>query len=97
MTELSPLDARIFWGALYTTPSAWAFLFVIGLLRLQIEFLPIVCAAVLMSTANIIGYVKCSNNAKAKAQQSSGGAPSASAFSDSPMRNWIIGQLIGQK
>ena len=95
--ELSPLDSRIFWGAMYATPCAWAFLFIVGLLRLQIEFLPIVCAAIIMSGANIIGYVKCINNAKSKAQQNNNGGSTANVFSDSPMRNWIIGQLLGQK
>ena len=69
-----------------------------GLLRLQIEFLPIVAAAILMSTANIIGYVKCSNNAKSKAAAAAGnntGNAMASALSGSPMGNWILNQLIG--
>ena len=71
------------------------------MLRLQIEFLPIVAAAIIMSTANIIGYVKCSNNAKSKAAaaagQNSNSASSAmaSALSGSPMGNWILNQLIG--
>ena len=83
ISELSTLDSRVFWGALYASPICWALLFVVGLslsifpslsshfsllsshfslsllvvglLRLQIEFLPIVAAAILMSTANIIG------------------------------------------
>ena len=97
MAELSPLDSRIFWGALYAAPSAWVFLFIVGLLRLQIEFLPIVCAAIIMSTANIIGYVKCSNNAKSKMLHANNQGNQNSSFGDSTIRNWIIAALIGQK
>lgn len=100
ISELSALDSRVFWGALYSAPACWVLLFVVGLLRLQIEFLPIVGAAILMSTANIIGYVKCSNNAKSKAAAASGqnstGSTMASALSGSPMGNWVLNQLIGQ-
>ena len=121
VSELSALDSRVFWGALYSAPACWILLFVVGkyflffiiccnlckhylnfnttgLLRLQIEFLPIVAAAILMSTANIIGYVKCSNNAKSKAAAAAGnntGNAMASALSGSPMGNWILNQLIG--
>ena len=92
--ELSALDSRIFWGALYAAPACWTLLFVVGLLRLQIEYLPVVSAAVLMSGANILGYVKCSNSAKMKQQQNNPGA-STSAGLDAPIRNWIISTLIG--
>lgn len=92
--ELSPFDSRIFWGALYAAPVCWTLLFIIGLLRLQIQYLPVVGSAVLMSGANIIGYVKCSNNAKLKQQQNNPNA-STSVGLDAPIRNWIISSLIG--
>lgn len=99
VSELSALDSRVFWGALYSAPACWVLLFVVGLLRLQIEFLPIVAAAILMSTANIIGYVKCSNNAKTKAAaaagQSNANNAMTNALNGSPMGNWILTQLIG--
>jgi hypothetical protein len=95
--ELSPLDSRIFWGALYSAPTCWVLLFVIGLLRLQIEYLPVVCAAILMSGANIIGYVKCSNSAKAKQLASNPNGGQSGPTFDAPIRNWIISALIGQK
>ena len=55
MAEISAFDSRIFWGALYITPTVWSLMLVIGLLRLKFEYMPIVIAALSMCAANIIG------------------------------------------
>lgn len=66
MAEISNFDSRLFWGALYVTPLVWAILLILGILRFKFEYMPIVVAAIAMSMANIIGYMKCSSDADAK-------------------------------
>ena len=68
MAEISNFDSRLFWGALYITPALWTLLLVLGILRFKFEYLPIVVAAIAMSMANIIGYMKCSRDADSKMQ-----------------------------
>ena len=79
------------------TPVAWGLLFIVGLLRLKIEYLPIVIAALAMSGANILGYTKCSNNAKSKLQQMQDqGGQKNSFFSgaDGSVQNYLISYLV---
>lgn len=97
MAEISPFDARIFWGALYATPVAWSLMLVIGVLRLQFEYLPVVCAALLMSGANIVNYLKCSTSAqnKMKGLMESGLKVGAnSALENSSFRSWVFTTLL---
>jgi Eukaryotic protein of unknown function (DUF846) len=97
MAEISPFDSRIFWGGLYIAPLIWILFLLIGALRFKIEYLPIVVAAIIMSGANILGYIKCSNDAKAKMrklveqgfQQSS-----MAALENSSIRNWLFTTLL---
>jgi hypothetical protein len=103
-SEITAFDSRMFWGGLYLTPLAWLFLFIIGLLRLKFEYLPIVIAAVVLSLANIIGYMKCSNSAKARVQSlmesgirgggAGGGGALSAALENSTLRNWIFNSLL---
>eukprot|EP01039_Chlorochromonas_danica_P005598 gene5598-6163_t len=97
MAEISSFDSTVFWGSLYLTPLAWTLLFIIGLLRLKFEYLPIVIAAIVMSMANIIGYFKCSNSAKKKVQNmmERGVQQGAmSALENSTLRNWALNTLL---
>ncbi len=95
--ELSPTDANVFWGALYVTPLIWLLLLVVGILRLNFEYLPIVIAAMSMSAANIIGYLKCSDSAKNKLKklaERNGQNPGMSEAYGSSIRNWVISSLL---
>jgi hypothetical protein len=97
MAEISPMDSRIFWGAMYIAPVAWGLLFLIGLLRLKFEYMPIVIAAISMSVANIMGYLKCSSSAKAKMQsmvEQGMKQSTMSALENSSLRNWIFTSLL---
>lgn len=69
MAEISPGDSTIFWTAMYVTPLIWGAFFVIELLRFEFQWLLIVIVALVMNGANIIGYVKCSQDAKQKMQR----------------------------
>jgi hypothetical protein len=99
MAEITAFDSRMFWGGLYAAPIAWALLLLIGLLRLKFEYLPIVIAALVLSGANIIGYMKCSSSAKAKVQSmmeqgmKQGGAMGALA-ENSALRSWVFSSLL---
>ena len=66
MAEISPSDSTIFWTALYATPIVWAVFLVIELLRFEFQWTLIVVVALVMNGANIIGYVRCSQDAKQK-------------------------------
>ena len=66
MAELQPADSKLFWIGLYVNPAVWAALFVIGLLKFNLQWLVIVCVALALSAANIVGYTKCSKDAKQK-------------------------------
>lgn len=93
MAEISALDSNIFWGAMYLTPIVWGFLLVVGFLRLKLEYLPIVLAAIFMNGANILGYIKCSNSAKAKMKSlmEKGGM---AAFDNSSVRSWLMSSIL---
>lgn len=96
MAEISPFDARIFWGAMYINPILWALMFVIGVLRLKFEYLPIVICALVMATANGIGYIRCSSNAKNKMKNvEQGGNPSLSGLeSTSGIQSWLLKTVL---
>lgn len=97
MAEISALDQRIFWGGLYVTPAIWSFLFIIGLLRLKFEYLPVVIAAIVMNAANVIGYMKCSTNAKnrMKSMMEQGlKTGSLAALDNSSLQSWVFSTLL---
>jgi len=97
MAEISAFDSRVFWGALYLTPIAWSLMLIIGVLRLKFQFLPIVIAALIMSGANIVGYMKCSNSAKNKIKNMMDAGlrtGSSAALENSTFRNWIFSSLL---
>jgi hypothetical protein len=94
MAEVSSLDSSIFWGAMYLTPVVWSLLLVVGLLRLKIEYLPIVLAAIFMSFANIIGYTKCSNSAKARMKTFMERGHRMASMDGGFMRSWVMTSLL---
>ena len=93
MAEISNVDSRMFWGGLYISPLCWSFLLVIGVLRLKFEYIPIVIAALMLSFANIIGYIKCSGSAKNK-MKSMMEQGSMAALENSSVRNWVLNSLL---
>eukprot|EP01038_Epipyxis_sp_PR26KG_P004988 gene4988-6973_t len=97
MTEISTVDSRIFWGALYLNPLCWAVLFLIDLIKFEFEYLPVVIAALLMNTANTIGYIKCSSSAKNRMQslvEAGMRQGSMAALENSSVRNWVLSSLL---
>jgi hypothetical protein len=97
MAEISTLDSRMFWGGLYLSPICWSFLLIVGVLRLQFEYIPIVVAALMLSFANIIGYIKCSSSAKNKMKsfvERGMQQGSMAALENSSIRSWIFSSLL---
>jgi hypothetical protein len=66
MTEIDPLDAQVFWLGLYGTPVVWTLLLLVALLKLNVQWALIVAVALVLSSANIVGYTKCKTDAKQK-------------------------------
>ena len=82
----------MFWYSTYGTLLAWAVLFVIGFVKLNLEYLVIVCVALSMNGAQLVGFVKCSRDAKKKFSNMAAGvagkalASAASAFVYAPVQ-----------
>lgn len=57
-------DSRMFWMVLYATPVIWVMLGIIAFLKLNVDYLLLVVIAVLLSGANLLGYLKCSKAAQ---------------------------------
>lgn len=64
LAEVDPNDSRIFWWGMYIPVAIWSTIFVLDVLKLNIQWLVVVVAALSMTLANLIGYIKCSNDAK---------------------------------
>lgn len=65
----NPFDNTVFWGFIYATPLVWTFLFFIGFLKLEFNWLITVIMGMSLSYANLYGYWKCSSDQKAKFNQ----------------------------
>jgi hypothetical protein len=57
-------DSRTFWTVLYCTPVLWVVLGVVAFLKLNVDYLLLVVIAILLSGANLLGYLKCSKAAQ---------------------------------
>ncbi|KAF8225011.1 DUF846-domain-containing protein [Tricholoma matsutake] len=60
----NPVDARMFWIALYAFPLLWAALFIVSLLKLGFAFIPIVILALIFNVTNVIGFTYADRDAK---------------------------------
>ena len=54
-----PSESRTFWVALFITPLFWLLFAITSILKLNFQWLVIVCVALALNTANIVGYIKC--------------------------------------
>jgi len=52
----NPIDAKMFWIALYAFPLGWLALFIFSLLRFSVSFLPIVILALVFNLTNLLGF-----------------------------------------
>lgn len=61
--NLNVTDGRIFWWTLYAFPVIWIVLGVVCILKFNMSYLIIVVIALVLASANIVGYYKCSKDA----------------------------------
>uniref|UniRef100_K3WNX7 Golgi apparatus membrane protein TVP23 homolog n=1 Tax=Globisporangium ultimum (strain ATCC 200006 / CBS 805.95 / DAOM BR144) TaxID=431595 RepID=K3WNX7_GLOUD len=97
MTEIDALDSQVFWGGLYGTPMVWVFLLIIAVLKFNVQWALIVVIAVMLSSANIIGYTKCKKDAKQKMHSlmSQGALGALSTSAGSSLMSTIGGFALG--
>jgi hypothetical protein len=65
-TQANPVDARVFWWALYINTGIWIGMCVMAIFGLKFIWLVLPIIAVMMNVANVVGYTKCDKDAKKK-------------------------------
>jgi len=98
MTEVSSADSRLFWLGMYGAPLAWLVVFIVDLLKLNFQWLIIVVVALTLNGANIVGYIKCSNDARQKLRfmvEDAGVKGAMSVLGSAGVRNALFGLLAG--
>jgi hypothetical protein len=60
----NPIDAKMFWIAVYSFPIAWVVLFILALVRLSFSAIPIVILALIFNFTNAIGFTYADRDAK---------------------------------
>lgn len=58
-SSVSPSDHTVFWVGVYTTPILWLFFGLAALFRLNLKWEVIVVFGLILSSANVYGYLKC--------------------------------------
>ena len=99
MAEISAIDSRIFWTALYVTPIVWSLLLLIGILRFDFSFLPVVMAALSLSLANVYGYTRCSSSAQNRMQslvEQGLRSTTLAAMNNNTVTNWIVSSFVNE-
>jgi len=69
LNEVNSNDSRVFWVGLYAPVLVWGFLLLVDVLKFNVQWLVVVVAAISMNMANVVGYTKCSQDAKQKMAQ----------------------------
>lgn len=93
--EVHPTDARLFWWGMYITPIVWLLLFLIALLKFNIQWMVIVLVALVLNGANIVGYYKCSKDQKKKVQSLVQGGAMFSALGGNAVTSLIVSAFGG--
>ena len=68
--EAPALDKRIFWGALYAAPALWAVCGVAAFVTFSWDWLLVHAVATALTGANLLGYTRCSGEARRRLQAS---------------------------
>lgn len=74
MSEIADVDRRLFWSALYAPAAVWGLFLLAALIGLKLQWLIVIAAALCLSGANIVGYTKCSKEARARLESFKSGA-----------------------
>lgn len=99
MSEVNPNDSRIFWWGLYIPVMIWSAIMLLDILKLNLQWLIIVVIALSMHIANIVGYTKCSSDAKQRMKtvmaQGSAGLSMMQTFSQSSAFRSALSGILG--
>eukprot|EP01086_Lenisia_limosa_P010514 TRINITY_DN34892_c0_g1_i1.p1 TRINITY_DN34892_c0_g1~~TRINITY_DN34892_c0_g1_i1.p1 ORF type:complete len:173 (-),score=36.72 TRINITY_DN34892_c0_g1_i1:50-568(-) len=68
----NPTDDKVFWFATYVTPVLWIVLGVLDFIQFQFTWLTVVAMGLVLSGANMIGYLKCAKDQQKKLQDLAG-------------------------
>ncbi|WVF70239.1 hypothetical protein IAT40_005028 [Kwoniella sp. CBS 6097] len=60
----NPIDAKMFWIALYAYPLGWLALLIVSILKFNISFLPIVLLALVFNLSNLLGFTYADRDAQ---------------------------------
>lgn len=61
-------ESMVFWTSLYATPVVWVVLAIGALAGMGIKWVLVVAVALTLSASNLVGYLKCSKDAKKQIQ-----------------------------
>ncbi|KAK1925607.1 hypothetical protein DB88DRAFT_484484 [Papiliotrema laurentii] len=84
----NPIDAKMFWIALYAYPVGWLALLIVSLLKFNISFLPIVILALVFNLSNLLGFTYADRDAQKRWANS--------AFSSGNILGFGLGGIGGQ-
>lgn len=63
------IDKRIFWWSSYFCAAAWSLFAFFALIRLSLDWFVICVVALALTISNLVGYIKCSKEARRRVQQ----------------------------
>uniref|UniRef100_A0A7S1EU47 Golgi apparatus membrane protein TVP23 homolog n=1 Tax=Timspurckia oligopyrenoides TaxID=708627 RepID=A0A7S1EU47_9RHOD len=70
--SVSTADHRIFWWSMYVTPIVWVTLGVVSVLKFNLSWLIVVFIALVLTGANLWGYMQCDKEAQKRIQNAVG-------------------------
>lgn len=68
-TQTHPVQSKIFWIALLVTPIVWTVFLLAQLFSTHWNWAILCTLAVILSAANVTGYIKCARDARKKVQE----------------------------
>ena len=57
--DMTTGDAGLFWAGLVVQPVVWSLLFMVSILRFNVQYMMIVSLALVLSSSNLYGYLRC--------------------------------------
>jgi len=67
--QTHPVQSKLFWIALLVAPVVWAVFLLVQLFTAQWNWAILCTLAVILSAANVTGYIKCARDARKKIQE----------------------------
>jgi len=97
MSEIGATDRRLFWVGLYAPAVIWSFCLIPVTVSFKFQWLIVIFAALSLSFANIIGYTKCSKEARQRLEKFAEGGVAQNLVGAIGVSNIIsgIGTMMG--